>query len=93
MDVLLRLPDEGLLRLRSMTAGTVIGEVGFYLNKARSASVVVTEAGVLQRLSHGALRRMEESHPQTASAIHILIACVLSDRLSSNNRVIQQLLD
>jgi len=93
VDVLLRLPDEGLLRLRSMTAGTVIGEVGFYLNKARSASVVVTEAGVLQRLSHKALRRMEESHPGTASAIHILISCVLSDRLSSSNRVIQELLD
>lgn len=93
VDVLLRLPDENLLRLRSMTAGTVIGEVGFYLNRARTASVVVTEAGVLQRLSHKALRRMEESHPQTASAIHILISCVLSDRLSSSNRVIQQLLD
>ncbi len=93
VDVLLRLPDEGNLRLRSMAAGTVIGEVGFYLNKTRSASVVATEAGVLQRLSHEALRRMEESHPQTASAIHILISCVLSDRLSSSNRVIQQLLD
>lgn len=93
VDVLLRLPDEGQLRLRSMTAGTVIGEVGFYLHKARTASVVVTEAGVLQRLGHGALRRMEESHPQTASAVHILIACVLSDRLSTSNRVIQQLLD
>ena len=40
----------GKLRLRSMTAGAVIGEVGFYLGKARSASIVVTEAGVLQRL-------------------------------------------
>ena len=93
VDVLLSLPDEGSLRLRSMTAGTVIGEVGFYLNKTRTASVVVTEAGVLQRLSHGALRRMEEADPQTASAIHILISCVLSDRLSSSNRVIQELLD
>lgn len=93
VDVLLSLPDESSLRLRSMTAGTVIGEVGFYLNKTRTASVVVTEAGVLQRLSHGALRRMEEADPQTASAIHILISCVLSDRLSSSNRVIQELLD
>lgn len=93
VDVLLRLPDEGHLRLRSMTAGTVIGEVGFYLNKARGASVVVTEAGVLWRLSHAALRRMEEADPQTASAIHILISCVLADRLSASNRVLQQLLD
>ncbi len=93
VDVLLRLPDAGELRLRSMTAGTVIGEVGFYLKKARSASVVATEAGVLQRLSHEALRRMGETEPRAASAIHILIASVLSDRLSASNRVIQDLLD
>ena len=93
VDVLLEVQPDRVLRLRSMTAGTVIGEVGFYLKTARTAAVVVTEAGVLQRLSHEALRRMEESDPQTASAIHILIASVLSDRLSSSNRLIQELLD
>ena len=93
VEVLLRLPDQSNLRLRSMTAGTVIGEVGFYLKKARGATVVTTEAGLLQRLSHQALERMEEEDPQTASAIHILISCALAQRLTSSNRVIQELLD
>lgn len=93
VDVLLRAEAGHVLRLRSMTAGAVIGEVGFYLGKVRSASIVVTEAGVMQRLSHEALRRMEEKAPQTASAIHVLIASLLSDRLSTTNRLVQELMD
>jgi len=93
VDVLLRDEAGHVLRLRSMTAGAVIGEVGFYLGKARSAGIVVTEAGVLQRLSHDALRQMEETAPQTASAIHVLIASMLSDRLSTTNRLVQELMD
>lgn len=93
VDVLLQVEGERELRLRSMTAGVVIGEVGFYLGKARSASIVVTEDGILQRLSHEALRRMEAADPQTASAIHVLIASILSDRLSTTNRLVQELVD
>ena len=93
VDVLLQDEGERELRLRSMTAGAVIGEVGFYLGEARSASIVVTEAGVLQRLSHEALRDMEERAPQTASAIHVLIASMLSNRLSTTNRLVQELMD
>ena len=93
VDVLLRDEAGHVLRLRSMTAGAVIGEVGFYLGKARSASIVVTKAGILQRLSHDALRQMEETAPQTASAIHVLIASMLSDRLATTNRLVQELMD
>lgn len=93
VEVLLRDAAGNVLRLRSMTAGAVIGEVGFYLGKERSASIVVTEAGVLQRLSHDALRQMEATAPQTASAIHVLIASLLSDRLSTTNRLVQELMD
>ena len=93
VDVLLQGEGQDVLRLRSMTAGTVIGEVGFYLKKARTASIVVTEAGVLQRLSLEALRQMEASDPRTASALHVFITCVLSDRLSTTNHVIQELMD
>ena len=93
VDVLLQAEGGEVLRLRSMTAGTVIGEVGFYLQKARSASIVVTEAGVLQRLSLDALRQMETADPRTASALHVFITRVLSDRLSTTNRVIQELMD
>lgn len=93
VDVLLQGDGPDVLRLRSMIAGTVIGEVGFYLKKARTASIVVTEPGVLQRLSLEALQEMEATDPRTASALHKFITCALSDRLSTTNRVIQDLLD
>ncbi len=93
VDVLLQGNGPDVLRLRSMTAGAIIGEVGFYLKKARTASIVVTEAGVLQRLSLKALQAMEATDPHTASALHMFITCVLSERLSTSNRVIQELID
>lgn len=93
VDVLLQADGPEVLRLRSMTAGTVFGEVGFYLKQARTASIVVTEAGVLQRLSLDALRKMQDSDPHTATALHMFITCALSDRLSTTNRVIQELMD
>ena len=93
VDVLLQGDGPEVLRLRSMTAGTVIGEVGFYLKQARTASIVVTEPGVLQRLSLDALKEMEATDPGAASALHMFITCALSDRLSTTNRVIQDLLD
>ncbi|MYE77379.1 MAG: hypothetical protein F4243_00020 [Chloroflexi bacterium] len=76
-----------------MTAGVVIGEVGFYLGEARSASIVATEAGVLQRLSHESLRRMGSEDPQTATAVHVLIASILSERLSTTNQLVRELVD
>ena len=93
VDVLLRRAGEPDLRLRSMTAGAVIGEIGYYLGSARTAAIVVTEAGILQRLSHESLREMEVSAPQTASAVHVLIASLLSDRLTTSNRLLRQLMD
>ena len=93
VDVLLHGKGQREIRLRSMTAGVVIGEVGFYLGEARSASIVATEAGVLQRLSHESLRRMGSEDPQTATAVHVLIASILSERLSTTNQLVRELVD
>ena len=92
VDVLLHTDAGEELRLRSMTAGTVVGEVGFYLGKPRTASVVATEAGAMQRLSQDALRQLEERDAPTAAAVHEFIARTLSDRLSTTNQFIQQLM-
>lgn len=92
VDILLQGEEGQELRLRSMTAGTIVGEVGFYLKKVRSVSIVVTEAGVLHRLDQQALGRMAVSHPHVAAAIQVLITRVLSDRLSNTNRLIEELM-
>ena len=82
-----------VVRLRSMTAGTIVGEVGFYLGGTRSASIVVTEAAVIHKLSRDALHRMERELPEAAIALHTFISCALSDRLTNANRMLESLIE
>ena len=93
VDINLQLKHGGLVRLRSMTAGTIVGEVGFYLGTKRSASIRVTDSGVFHKLNRDALHLMEAEEPQAAVAFHTFISCVLSERLTNTNRMVESLLD
>jgi len=93
VDILLHVENDRVIRLRSMSAGAIVGEMGFYLGRPRSASIVVTEAGVFYKLSHEALRRMERDDPEAALAFHVFTSCVLADRLTVTNGIVQALSD
>ena len=54
------------IRLESMGGGRVVGEIGFYLNQPRTASVVTIKPSVLYRLSLDSLTKMEEEDPKAA---------------------------
>jgi len=93
VDIQLDLEHHKPVRLRSMRAGTVVGEVGFYLGRPRSASIVVVEKGVFYKLTRDALYRMGEDNPEAASSFHVFIACVVSERLSATNHMLEAFLD
>jgi len=93
VDIQLDLEHHEPVRLRSMRAGTVVGEVGFYLGRPRSASIVVAEKGVFYKLTRDALYKMGEDNPEAASSFHVFIACIVSERLSATNRMLEALLD
>lgn len=93
LTIQLETPDGDIIRLRSIRSGTVIGEMGLYLNQARTADVIPLQKSVLYRLSAEALMQMEAEDPQTAAALHEWIALMLAERLSDNNRAIEALLD
>ena len=93
VDILLHVESDRVIRLRSMSAGAIVGEVGFYLRRPRTASIVVTEAGVFYKLSQAALQRMEQDDPQAAMAFHVFTSCVLADRLTVTNGMVQALSD
>ena len=93
VDILLDLEHTHATRLRSMSAGAIFGEVGFYLGAPRSASVVVTENAVLLKLSRDALRQMEEHDPHAAVTFHAFITSVLSHRLTATNLIVEALSD
>jgi SulP family sulfate permease len=89
----LEFPDGQILRLRSIRGGATVGEMGLYLESARTASVVAARPSSVYRLSAQALNEMREKDPEVAALLHEWIARLLAERLADNNRTIEALLD
>ncbi len=89
----LELGNERTVRLRTMGAGSVVGEVGMYVGTSASASVVTTQPSTIYCLSADALRQMEERDPEVAAAFHQFIARLLAERLTTTNKLVQALSD
>ncbi len=70
------------IRLESIGAGHVVGEIGLYLSQERTADVVVDQSGVVYRLSDEALERLEKEDAPTAAALHRLMVLLLAERLT-----------
>lgn len=93
VTVWLKRPDGRSMRLRSMTVGTMIGEIGMYLNQPRNASAIADEETQAHVLSAAKLREMEARDPQLASALHHAIVSLLAERLTATNGLLQRLID
>ncbi len=78
------------LRLRSMGAGTVVGEVGLFLGGVRGASVVTEQPCTLYRLSSEALERMNRENPNLSLTFHRYLICLLGERLTSNSKLLRR---
>jgi SulP family sulfate permease len=89
----LEVSDDKAIRLKSMGAGTMIGEAGLYLRETRSATVIANEPSLVYRLSADALKQMEADEPRLASKLHEWVARVLSERLMENNHTLEALLE
>jgi SulP family sulfate permease len=81
------------LRLRTLRAGTVVGEVGLFLGVARTASVVADRPSVVYRLSSASLERLQQEDPRLALAFHRFIVVLLAERLDGNSRLLRGLLE
>ena len=76
-------------RVRRSGRGTVFGEMGFYLNAPRTASVVMDEAGVIYVLTQLELARMEEQAPDVAASLNRYMARLLSERLMFTTKTLR----
>lgn len=81
------------MRLRSIGAGTVVGEIAVYLNQPRTATITATQPSVVYRLTVDALKKIEHDDPETAIRLHNWLATTLSQRLADNNRTLEALLN
>ncbi|MBL8385222.1 MAG: SLC26A/SulP transporter family protein [Burkholderiales bacterium] len=93
VTVRLTFPDGRSIRLRSMTMGTMIGEIGMYLNQPRSASAVADGTVQAFILTKEKLAEMEARDPQLANALHYAIVGLLSERLAGTNGLLQRLIN
>jgi sulfate permease, SulP family len=86
--IVLELPNGQTLRLKSMGAGTVVGEIAFYLGVPRSASVVALEKTTAWRLSSTRLRDMQREAPTLATLFHQYMARMLATKVVDTNRLV-----
>jgi sulfate permease, SulP family len=93
LSVEMETADGTRMRLRSVNAGVVVGEVAIYTGAPRTADVVAEIRSVVYRLSGEAIERMESEDPQLAAALHRWLAGILSDRLRDTLREFDALLD
>jgi SulP family sulfate permease len=87
--VQITLPGGNVLRVRTMLAGAIVGEIALYLHQPRTADVIVDAPSDIYRLSAADLARLEQDDPELAALAHRLLACNLSEKLSVANKMIQ----
>ena len=73
-----------------MVGHTVVGEMGFYRQVSRTATVIAEEPTVVYRLTRTSSNKMQAEDP--AVAFHMLIIRLLSDRLEFAGREVSALL-
>lgn len=78
----LELPGRRPVRLETMRGGHIVGEIGFFLDRPRSAAVVTDEPTIFYRLTKDALTRLTERDPRTAAAIYQTFLQLVSGRQS-----------
>ena len=91
VTVQLECADGKIIRLRTIRSGTVVGELGLYLGRKASASVIADESCKFFYLAPKKLREMEDNAPEIASAFHKFVGRILSERLIDTNDALEAL--
>jgi SulP family sulfate permease len=86
-------PEGTRMRLRTMRAGVVVGEIALYTSAPRTADVVAETPCVVLRLSRAELERIEAQEPELAAALHRWFATTLAERLDDAIGAYDALLD
>lgn len=81
------------VRLATIGPGAIAGELAYYLQTPRTASVVSEEDMKLWRLSRASIDQLRAEAPEVALALHQAMATMLAGRLDGTNRVLRFMAD
>jgi SulP family sulfate permease len=83
-------PADGgrLLRVRHISTRTVVGEMGFFRQVARSATVSAEGLTLLWTLNRPSFERMRQERPDLAGAFHEFLLRTLSDRIALSEKML-----
>jgi len=93
VTIRIELESGGTKRLQTTGSGTVIGEIGAYLGRPASATVIADMPSIVYFLSLESLDRMEQDDPAIAAAFHKFMVELTSQRLINTDTTLQALLD
>ncbi len=89
VSALLKSNSGDVIRLRTMGPSSVVGEIGMYLGRPRTASIVTETESTVWRLPSESLARMEREDPRCAAALHEILARLLASRLTQANELLE----
>ncbi len=92
ISVFVTLGDDERKRVRTLGAGTVVGEMALYSGQPRSADVVAETSCRVRRLSAERFARLQREHPSVAIQFHSFVVKLLAQRLAAANDEIRALL-
>ncbi len=81
------------VRIATVGPGAIVGEVAFFLDRPRIASVIVETPMTAWRFSRASLVRLQKEMPDLAFRFHQGIAAMMAARLTSTNRLVRFLAD
>jgi len=79
------------LRVRRIATHSVVGEMGFFRQAARSATVSSDGPATIFSLTRASFERMRRERPDLADAFADFIVRILADRVESANRAVAAL--
>jgi SulP family sulfate permease len=79
-------------RIDGAGQGAIYGEIGFFLNVPRTATVRADSDGELFSLNRNSLKRMELEEPRLAAAVNRYMLKIVTERLASTTRSLRTVL-
>ncbi|MDX2211790.1 MAG: solute carrier family 23 protein [Oculatellaceae cyanobacterium bins.114] len=92
VSTLIELRNNQTVRLQTLGAGTIVGEIAFYTRTPHESSAIADQSTILYRLSADRFQQMQQNDPKTASTFQDFIIALLAHRLAQSQKEIKNLL-